>query len=145
MTIEFEGATFEVADKVSALAFMRFAKVAKEGVDSDDMAGMVAMLEMLEQCIAPSDWQRFQKHADTVRADGEQLLKVVQDAFAVLAQRPTGRSSDSSAGPQNEGPSSTADSSSPDNVSNRVIGRLNAQGRPDLALMARKHQESLTA
>lgn len=143
-TIEFLGAEFHVADKVSSLAFMRFAKVAKAGTDAEDMDGLAAMYDLLQQCIATEDWHRFEAHADTQRADSEQLLEVIQKVFAVLADRPTGRSSDASDGPRIIEPSSTVDSSSPA-PAERAISRLNEQGRPDLALLVRRRAESQSA
>lgn len=137
--VEFCGEDFRVADKVGAMALMRFAKVAQSGVDSSTLAGMAALYDVLAQMIHPDDWPRFEAHADRQHAEGDELLGVVQDVFAAMAGRPTGRSSDSSGGPQIIEPSSTAGSSSP------VIARLNGQGRPDLALLVRKRQESLTA
>lgn len=137
--VDFLGEQFKVADKVGALPLMRFAKVARAGVDASELEGLAAMYDLLGQVIHPDDWSRFEDHADRVHADGDQLLGLVQEVFALMAARPTGRSSDSSDGPQTIEPSSTGDSSSP------VISRLNDQGRPDLALLVRRHQESLTA
>jgi hypothetical protein len=141
-TVEFCGVQFRIAEKVAALPLMRFAKVAKAGVDATELDGMAAMYDLLEQVIHPDDWAKFERHADHERADGEQLLEVVQAVFVLLADRPTGRSSDSSDGPRTIEPSSTADSSSP---GSSVIARLNGSGRPDLALLVRKREESLTA
>lgn len=138
-TVDFLGEQFRVAERVGALPIMRFAKAAKSGTDSNDMEGLVALYDLLAQVIHPDDWARFEAHADREHADGDQLLVVVQQALAAVAGRPTGRSSDSSDGPQTIEPSSTDDSSSP------VIHRLNEQGRPDLALLVRRRQESLTA
>lgn len=138
-TVEFLGESFRVADRVGALPIMRFAKAAKSGADANDMDGLVALYDLLAQVIDPADWPRFEAHADAQHADGADLLKVVQEALALVAGRPTGRSSDSSGGPRIIEPSSTDGSSSP------VIHRFNQQGRPDLALLVRKRQESLSA
>lgn len=140
--VEFEGERFETAERIGLMPMMRFAKVAKAGVDSDDMAGLAALYDLLEQCISdrqvktdkdgkpigPTEWQRFQDHADKVRADGEQLMKVVAEVFEVLSERPTSRPSDSSVGPSTTGPSSTGDSSL------RLVRDYEAKGRPDIAL-----------
>ena len=138
-TVGFLGEQFKVADKVGALPLMRFAKVATSGVDANEMAGLAAVYDLLGQVIHDDDWDRFENHADREHADGDQLLGLVQEVFALLAARPTGRPSDSSVGPQTIEPRSTAGSSSP------VIDRLNTNGRPDLALLVRKRQESMTA
>lgn len=127
-TVEFLGEQFAVAERIGLMPLMRFAKHAKSGVDSESMAGLAAMYDLLEQCIAPSDWQRFEDHADRERADGEQLLGVVTAVIEALSARPSTRPSDSSAGPSTTAPNSTDDSSS-------VVQRLEDKGRPDLALM----------
>lgn len=144
-TVEWLGEQFHVADRVSSLTVMRFAKLAKSNIDVAQMEGLAAMYDLLEQCVHPDDWARFEAHADDQRADGEQLLAVVKQVFAVIAARPTRRSSDSSGGPRTIEPNSTDDSSLPDTGPDRAIIRLNDQGRPDLARVIRLRQESLTA
>jgi hypothetical protein len=133
-TVEFAGERFGIADRVGLMAMMRFAKVAKSGVDSNELDGLAAMYDLLEQCIADDEWERFQAHADKVRADGDELMTVVNNVFGVLSERPTRRPSDSSAGPSTTKANSTGDSSS------RVIARLEEQGRPDLALVVSRAQ-----
>jgi hypothetical protein len=136
--VTLEGEQFGMAENVGAMPLMRFAKVAKSGGDSANLDGLVAMYDLLEQCIEPSEWVRFQAHADRVRADGEKLMAVVSDVFQALADRPTGRPSASSGGPKNTKPRSVAGSSS------KVIKRLEREGRPDLALMVTMAQEALS-
>ena len=138
-TVDFLGESFRVADRVGALPLMRFAKLAKSGLDADEMDGLVAVYDLLGQVIHAEDWARFEEHADREHAGGEELLEFVASALAVVSAHPIGRSSDASVGPRITEPSSTDDSSSP------VISRLNEQGRPDLALLVRKRQESLSA
>ena len=138
-TVDFLGESFRVADRVGALPLMRFAKLAKSGLDIDEMDGLVAAYDLLGQVIHAEDWARFEEHADREHAGGDELLDFIASALVVASARPTGRPSDSSDGPQTIEPSSTDDSSSP------VISRLNEQGRPDLALLVRKRQESLSA
>ncbi len=144
-SIEWLGESFQVV-KPGSLPLMRFAKIAKAGVDGDTLDGLAAMYGMLEQCIHEDDFPRFEAHADDRRADGDELMEAVKDTFRVLSDRPTGRSSDSSDGPRTIEPNSTAVSSLPDTGPERVISRLNEQGRPDLALLIRRRQEeSLSA
>lgn len=144
-TVDFEGKPFHVAERVGVMALMRFAKLAQTGAKPLSMVALAAQYDLLEQCIHPDDWAAFQTHAETVRADGQQLFGVVKDVFGVLADRPTGPQSDSSSGLRTTEPSSTGDSSSPATGPQRVIQRLNDQGRPDLALVVRRREESLTA
>ncbi len=134
--VEFLGERFRTAERIGLMPMMRFAKVAKAGVDSNDLDGLAAMYDLLEQCIADDEWGRFQAHADRKRADGDELMKVVAEVFEVLSARPTSRPSDSSAGPSTTAPNSTDASSS------RVIAELEANGRPDLALIVTQAQEA---
>lgn len=142
-TVEFYGKHFHVAERVGLMPLMRFAVVAQSGVDSNDLEGLAAMHGLLEQAVHPDDWARFQQHATDSRADGDELMEFVGKVMAVMAGRPTSRSSDSSDGPRVIEPSSTVVSSSPGTA--RVIEMFNDKGRPDLALLVRKRQESLTA
>lgn len=135
-SVEFLGERFRIADKVSSLALMRFAKVASTGVDADDMEGLAALYDVLEQCIDPGQWSAFQKHADRQRAQSDDLLELVKEVLPRIAARPTGRPSDSSDGPPMPNGLFADDSSS------RVITRLEARGRPDLALMVHQAQAS---
>jgi hypothetical protein len=136
-TVDFFGKDFRVAERVGLMPMMRFAVLAKTGIDANEMEALAAMHDLLKNCIDDDDWPRFEQHASEKRADGDDLMEVVGKVMVALADRPTGRSSDSSDGPRIIEPSSTDDSSSP------VIHRLNDKGRPDLALMVRKREESL--
>lgn len=154
-TVEFHGQQFHVAERVGMIPMMRFASFTKrqmrrladghEPTGDDEIESLAAAYELLEQCVHPVDWERFVDHASAEHLDMEELMEFVGTVMAVVAARPTGRSSDSSDGPRTIEPSSTADSSSPATGPERVIARLNAQGRPDLALMVRGRQESLAS
>lgn len=143
--VDLLGEKFHVAEKVGLMPAMRFAMVAQSGVDANEIEGLAAMHELLRQCVHPQDWDRFQRHAVTVCADGDELMECVGTVMAVLANRPTGRSADSSDGPRIIEPNSTEGSSSLDTGSEKVIQRLNERGRPDLALIVRERQEWLSA
>lgn len=133
---EFLGRPFALAEKVSALALMRFAKVASGGADTDEMTGLAAMYDLLQQVVNPADWAAFEEHADGVRAQPEDLLAFIQEVFEILSDRPTGPPSVSTDGRQNTSEPSAAGSSSP------VITRLEAAGRPDLAAMVRQADQA---
>lgn len=141
-TVTFLGEEFRIADRVSRLAIMRFARLAKQD-EVPEQDALAAMYDLLKQCIHPDEWSRFEGHADEQRADEDDLMRVVQETVALVADRPTSRSSDSSGGPRTIEPSSPDDSSS--TGADAVIHRFNENGRPDLALLVRKRQESLTA
>ena len=148
-TVEFCGEVFQVGERVGVMQLMRYARVVKRVQERqrsgakttgvDEMEALDATLSLLEQCVHPDDWDRFERVTTEQGVDSEGYMTFAGQVMSLLAGRPTGRSSDSSGGPQTIEPSSTADSSSP------VISRLNDQGRPDLALLVRKRQESLSA
>lgn len=143
-TAEFNGKDFLIAERVGTMPLMRFAKFAQSGIEADSMEGLAATYEMIEQCLDPEDWSAFERHATTTRADEEELMEFVAKVMTIVSEgRPTGRSSDSSDGPQTIELSSEVDSSS--SGAEAVIHRFNEKGRPDLALIVRKRQESLTA
>lgn len=134
-SLTFEGRSFRVADKVGLMPLMKFAHLAKQGVDANNQDGLVALFDLLRSVIADEAWSAFEEHASLVRATGDELLEVVKDAIAVIAQRPTVRPSDSSDGPPTTKDTSAVGSSS------RVIHRLESEGRPSLALMVQQAQE----
>jgi hypothetical protein len=131
-TVEFAGRTFRVADKVGLMPLMRFAHIARQGVDASDMDGLAAIYDLLRSAIADEDWRAFEDHATDVRADGDELLAIATEAIQVVAARPTVEPSDSSDGQP------TASRSSADGSSSEVIARLEAQGRPSIALMVQQ-------
>jgi hypothetical protein len=149
-TLEFQGERFHIAERVGLMPMMRFAVFAKkqmrqqaeghESTGEDEIESLAAAYQLLEQCLHPVDWERFVDHATLVHADMDEMMEFVGEVMAVVASRPTGRSADSSDGPQITEPSLPAVSSS-----DRVIHRLNDKGRGDLALLVRKRQESLSA
>ena len=137
--VDFAGDKFRMAERIGLMPLMRFAKIAKAGVDSTDLDGLAALYDLLEQCIAEDEWQRFQNAADKARADGDQLMQVVKDVFEALSGRPTSRPSDSSGGPTTTPPNSE------DDLSLRVVKRLEDEGRPDQAYMVLMAQRASSA
>jgi hypothetical protein len=146
-TVEFCGVDWRIGERVGLRPMMRYARVAKRQMQraksggtsdgTDEIEALDATLSLLEQCVHPDDWEKFEQVTSAAGVDQEGYMDFAGRVMAQLADRPTGRSSDSSDGPRIIEPSSTDDSSSP------VIHRLNDKGRPDLALMVRKRQESL--
>lgn len=98
-SVEFCGERFALAGAPSEFAMMEFAQAAEDGQDGETMAGMASMLRLVRDVVAAEDWPRFRNAARSNRADTEALMAVVQSAFAVVAERPTGRPVDSSPGP----------------------------------------------
>lgn len=92
--------------------------------------------EAVEQVTVYGGWDAFEAHATRERVDDPgELFGVVRRVMAILSERPTTRPSDSSAGPPETAPTSTADSSSLE-----VVRRLKSQGRPDLAMAVLRQQ-----
>jgi hypothetical protein len=149
-TVEFCGVDWRIGERVGLMPMLRYARVTKRAMQrqrnqkTDDEAGGADLMEMydatlslLEQCVHPDEWDRFEQVTTEHGVDHEGYMDFAGRVMAALTDRPTTRSSDSSDGPRIIEPSSTDDSSSP------VIHRLNDKGRPDLALMVRKREESL--
>lgn len=131
------GQTFDLADSVGLMAWMRFARAAKNGLDSADIEAMDVLYTMLQACFTDDAWPQFEAAAMKAKASGDDLFQVVLDAVQVMnATRPTGRPSDSSDGSLTTSTSSAGDSSSP------VIDELVRRQRPDLALIVTQVQES---
>jgi hypothetical protein len=111
--IEFLGAHFRLADNIGMMPLMAFANAQKEGLDSEDLDGMAAMYSLIRDTIdqtrvqaedddgkpaydsvgepiwaGPSEWQRFEKHCTTVKADGEELMTFIGKAMGKIAARP---------------------------------------------------------
>lgn len=137
--VTFGGETFAVPERMAALPLMRFADAAMRGVDSDSIEGLATMYALLKSCLSEEDWERFELVATRERSSNEELWDLVQEVFAAVAERPTGRPSGSSDGPASTPVNSAGDSSS------RAIGRLEGQGRPDLALQVLRTQEFLAS
>lgn len=133
--VPFGGDLFAVAEKIAAIPLMRFADAAVRGVDSDSVEGLATMYQLLRSCLAEHEWERFQEVATRTCAGHEDLWALIQEVLAGVSERPTERPSDSSDGPALTPVRSAEGSSS------RAIGRLEGQGRPDLALQVLKTQE----
>lgn len=114
--IEFMGGHFGLADKIGLMPLLQFANAAKRGIDSTDMDGMAALYAVIRDCFdqrrpqkevdgalvddGPSEWDRFERHAIEQKADGDDLMPVVQKCIEAISARPTRPPGDSSAGRQ---------------------------------------------
>jgi hypothetical protein len=97
-TIEFMGERFKMGQRIGLMPLLKFAHVSNKGVQADDMAGLAAMYEMIKDCIAPNEWERFERIAIEKQAESEDLLEVVSNTIEVLSARPTRQRSGSSTG-----------------------------------------------
>lgn len=154
-TIDLHGEEYRIGERVGLMPMMRYARVAKRQLEReksgaksdgmDEIESLDATLSLLEQCVHPDDWSRFERDTTAKGLGQEEYMEFAGRVMALLANRPTTRPFDSSDGPQTTEPSSTVVSSSPDTGPSRVVERFNQQGRPDLALLVRKREESLSA
>jgi hypothetical protein len=111
------GQHFRVADHVGLMPLLKFAHEASSGATEDSMEGMAAMYAMIRDCIHPGrectcakpggkhqpgceydpgDWERFERYAIEQRAEGEDLMAVVEQAMEVVSARPIRQPSGSS-------------------------------------------------
>ena len=134
-SVTFKGEQFRVSDSIALMALIKFAHVAKGGADSSEMDGLAAMYDLLETTIHEDEWDRFQTHAIKTRATDKDLMMLVRKVIRGETERPTSRPSDSSDGPEAVAENSEDASSSPADLHLRVVQRLEAEGRPDKALM----------
>lgn len=110
-SVAFGGQDFEVTEP-GTMSLLRLAKLSKRKADTEDIDSVVALYDVIRQSVSDEDWERFEELATETRADGEALLAFVNEAMVALADRPTSRPSDSSAGPSTTERSSEADSDS---------------------------------
>jgi hypothetical protein len=136
--IGFAGRDYRVRE-VSGAVLADFGEVAMGGAAAEGMEGVAAIKDLMRDCILPEEFADFWRAVRAARLPMETLMsEVVVKVIQVASERPTGRPSDSSAGPTTTQPRSEPDSSS------RVIARLEENGRPDLALVVAQAQ-GLTA
>jgi hypothetical protein len=152
-TVELRGTPFRVRDEgVSLLALMKFATIGDRAQKNPDgvseMQAMSALYTLLRSCIHEEEWDAFEDHANQVGAGIEELQRVVADAQQAHAKRPTQLPSGSPGGQPPTAPSSAAGSSPPaSSIRQGDVGvqrRLEAQGRPDLALVVQRAREQST-
>jgi len=138
--VTLNGEKFALVEEYALMVVMDFAATAGTGADANEVQSLIALRSLLEHLIAPQEWERFHAHAIASKADGDALLATVREAIGAITERPTGLPSDSSDGHGSTAASSAAASSL------RVIGRLEGQGRADLAeFVVQAQEESLTA
>jgi hypothetical protein len=130
--VEFFGETFHFAPAGTYdWEMMEFASAATGGMDTNSLAAASAMYRLLQAVIRDEEWQHFSAVARRNKARVQQdLMPIAVLAYLQKTERPTGRPSDSSAGPQLVPASSEVDS-----FAERVIAREEAAGRADRAAM----------
>lgn len=108
-------------------------------LEEDDARAGYANKVLWRRLLHPDDFDAFWVSTRAHRQTSEDLGRLFAGLMAAMTGRPTSRPAGSSAGPA----STTA--SSVDASSERAIARLEAQGRPDLALAVVRAQEQRSA
>lgn len=111
-TFGFCGQEFTISDDGSALPVLEWIEATADDLKISDPRALEITLRLIRGTIAPGDWQRFKRVAETNKAQVSDLLGIVYGIWEARSGRPTVRSSDSSDGPSDTGESSTAPSSS---------------------------------
>lgn len=144
-TFDFFGTTVRIHPDYAELTFLDFVEEASS-VDESDPRAVLLVKNLMRALVHPDDFAAFWDTARRRRQSQKQLAELNNHVLAALAERPTSRPGDSSPGPTSTTPSSAAVSSLPgtarpaaqaaeDAATDRAIARLEAQGRPDLALV----------
>ena len=131
--VEFLGRQFRVADRIGVMPLLKFSAFANVGVN--DPRALGAMYAMLRDCIYTGhpgcgecedckngsemackdfdrgDWDLFEDHAMTTKAEAEDIFDLINKVMEVIAGRPTKPSGPSSAGPRRTSGGSTGRSS----------------------------------
>lgn len=149
-TVELRGRPFPISEGgVPLLSLMKLATLAKRGVDSEDLEGLATLYELMRSAIADDAWAEFEAYANRISATGEELMFLVRDAVQAKAARPTQPPSGSPDGRSTTAPSWAGGSSSPGSStpvgSIEVQHELEAQGRPDLALVVKRARQASTS
>lgn len=132
----FFGARVRVNPAFGELDLADFFEAISSVDDQDTAQALAALKSVFRQCILPEDFDGFWSAAKAHRQGVEDLMEVVVAVVEAVAARPTRRPSDSSDGPSPTRATSAGASSS------RAIARLEGQGRPDLALLVSRAEES---
>jgi hypothetical protein len=121
--VEFKGRTFRMADSIGLMPLLKFAHASSQGLDSNDMQGLSALYAMIRDCIAEDDFGAFERHAMDTKAEGDDIMAMVQRCVQVISARPTSPPGDSSAGRPSISPNSKASSLTAGMVSPDELGR----------------------
>jgi hypothetical protein len=136
--VRFLGELFEVPERLNHRLLVRFGHMQRhpEKVTAEEASDIVD--RMLDQLVDPEDRDRFEELCDEQRVSEMELSRFLWDSLAVIGERPTRRSSNSSAGPRKSKQRSGGD------LYSQVIAREEDAGRPDRAqmvLLAREYHE----
>lgn len=127
-TFDYFGTEIRVNDLAGETALVDLIEEAGH-LDEQDPRGITATKDFLREIVHADDFDTFWDLGRKHRQSVAQMMEVAMSIVEQLTDLPTERSSGSRTGPSATGPSSTADSYS------RKRAQLEAEGRPDLALV----------
>lgn len=107
-------------------------------LDSEDPRAAAAVKSLMRRVVHPADFEVFWALALQHRQTNDELAKLMSAIVEALTGRPTQRPSDSPAGRPSTVPNSVAAASM------RAQQRLEAEGRPDLAVAVLRAREART-
>lgn len=129
MTFDWFGETMRVGPRAGS-GLLGFLEEAEKIEGGNSVASMQTTRDFLSTQIDERDWARFVALADENGQQIDDLLQLARDIVEAVSNRPTGRRSDSSAGPPSTKPKSRdAYSSAVDQAMDDL------KGRPDLKLI----------
>ncbi|MGC5012514.1 hypothetical protein ACLQ2R_17260 [Streptosporangium sp. DT93] len=100
LDFELDGVTFVGEGDISVMDMSEYARLATQGVDSESPEGVAILADVYKGLLGDRVYNRFRMHCRKHGTDGETLVTILQDLISAAADRPTGRPSDSSDGPQ---------------------------------------------
>jgi hypothetical protein len=134
------GTLIRVNPELSGLSLLDvLAGIAAFDDDTETVAVVAAVEELRAATVHADDLDVFRKISRANRQDLDDLIDLAKALIEAVAEVPTEQPSGSSSGLTSTEPSSVVVSSSP------VVQRLEAQGRPDLALVVVQAQEFRSA
>lgn len=136
-TFTFIGEVFRVNPDLTDLNLIRFMELAGDIDEDDEGRARDLVVGQLQQMVHPDEWEVFLDHSIKHRQHYTDLMVLMKNLIqAVSGGRPTRRHSDSLPGrrktkTKSKGTSSKQAAGGP---AKQVVRRLEALGRPDLAL-----------
>lgn len=135
-TFGWMGEEFRIHPDFTDLNLVKFMEKAVHIDENDEATAMDLVQGQLGGIVHPDDWTRFLDVSIKNRQGYRDLMELMKGLNEALAGRPTKRPSDSPSGRRKTGGKSKGPSSGRGGQARRVIDRLDAEGRPDLALVA---------
>lgn len=134
------GVPVRVHPDLSDLALIDIVRRVGRAEKQGDVQALVeAVGDLIDLLIHPEDVEVFWRVARENRQTTEDIAEVAMKLVGAMANRPTMRPSDSSAGPSTTEPSSTDGSTSP------ALRLLEGKGRPDLAVAVLRAEQARSA